>query len=119
MRLYFLDHAPWTPSFTVSAFVFNLRQNDERPSAERLERPVMLDCGLSEASVPDLTLKEDSSVHFVISNNRYMNAGTKVVRVIFCLSFGMLGPLFFNQEIFLYGYARILSMGRQKCWTSP
>jgi len=91
MRQYSLDHASWTPSFAVSAFVFNLRPNDQRPSAERLERPVMLDCGLSEATVPDLTLKTDSCVHFAILNNRYMNAGTKLVRVA-CFSLRVLDP---------------------------
>ena len=106
MRQYSLNHVPFTPSFAVSTFVFNPRQNDERPSVERLERPVMLDCGLSEATVPDLTLKTDSSVHFVISNNRFMNAGTKQVRVM--LSLGA-SYLCLRQD-FEYGQTEVLDL---------
>ncbi|KAF8063358.1 hypothetical protein FPV67DRAFT_239018 [Lyophyllum atratum] len=76
-EMYSLDDTSWTRSFRVYSFVFTPRSDDIRVSAERRMNPTALDCGISEATIPELQLKAGSSIHLYSTNNRFMNAGSK------------------------------------------
>lgn len=70
-----LGDATWTNAFRVCAFVFNTKGRDQRLSKDRIAHPIVLDCGLAEATAPDLeTMRE--TIHLILLQNSKMNQGT-------------------------------------------
>ncbi|GLB42725.1 hypothetical protein LshimejAT787_1201740 [Lyophyllum shimeji] len=77
LEKYSLSDASWTSSLLVYSFVFNTRADDTRHSSVRRTHPIVLDCGISQATIPELHLQGGTSKHLYFTNNKFMNAGGK------------------------------------------
>ncbi|KAG6877750.1 hypothetical protein C0993_004253 [Termitomyces sp. T159_Od127] len=53
----------------------SLRSPDTRPSQDRINHPIALDCGLAQATL-DLSYREASAIHYSFYNNRMLGAGS-------------------------------------------
>ncbi|RDB21809.1 hypothetical protein Hypma_010899 [Hypsizygus marmoreus] len=73
---YGLYAKPLPSSVRICSFVYNTPFKDERPSKDRLTTPILLDCGLAEATIPDLKHKAETSLHFTFSSQAFLNQGS-------------------------------------------
>ncbi|KAF8621958.1 hypothetical protein AX15_007388 [Amanita polypyramis BW_CC] len=74
---YDLPSATWAKSLRIFSLSFNTKWNDTRPSGERLQHPILLDVGWSEATVPGVTTKPSATKYCQIFENRFMNRGSQ------------------------------------------
>ncbi|KAG6890781.1 hypothetical protein C0995_003211 [Termitomyces sp. Mi166 len=70
-----LHDLSWADSVQIYSFSISLRSPDTRPSQDRINRPIALDCGLAQAAF-DLSYREASAIHYSSYNNRVLGAGS-------------------------------------------
>ncbi|KAG6866299.1 hypothetical protein C0991_006395 [Blastosporella zonata] len=71
-----LHDVSWAQSAKIYSFAFSVRSADTRPIQDRISHPTLLDCGLAQATIPDLKYSAGSAIHFRFSNNRLLGAGS-------------------------------------------
>ncbi|KAG6831002.1 hypothetical protein H0H87_006575 [Tephrocybe sp. NHM501043] len=81
-RKYNLYDVSWAPASQIYSFAFTIRLPDTRSSEERTKSPILLDCGLAQATLPDATdgtslrYREKSVIHISFYTNRMLSAGS-------------------------------------------
>lgn len=72
---FYVHDSSWTDLVQIFSFAMSLRSPDTRPSQDRIDHPIALDCGLAQASL-DLSYHEASATHYSFYNNRMLGAGS-------------------------------------------
>ncbi|KAG5715204.1 hypothetical protein E4T56_gene3041 [Termitomyces sp. T112] len=70
-----LHDLSWADGVKIYSFAISLRSPDTRPSQDRINHPIALDCGLAQATL-DLSYCETSAIHYIFYNHRMLGAGS-------------------------------------------
>jgi len=77
----------WSKNLRVCSFVFNTKGIDDRNSAEKIKKPIVLDVGFCDANTPSL-LPGSNPTHLVDAGNAKL--GGKAKKAVDLLSFLLL-----------------------------
>ncbi|KAG6884830.1 hypothetical protein C0992_005732, partial [Termitomyces sp. T32_za158] len=74
-RKFNVHDSSWADVVQICSFTMTLRSPDTRPSQDRIDRPIPLDCGIAQATL-NLSYREASATHYSFYNNRMLGAGS-------------------------------------------